>query len=196
MPGRRKLSGTCHRWGRLVALVSATALAAGTLAVLAAGPASAQTQEGETWMTLAYAEPYGAYAYSGVTSGSAILIDESPGTWETVQYSSSYTEDGVTGYEVQFEAVTSNGTISDLCLAATSIVASLATCGDNGTYWIAVASGAGYYLYSRYELNMGEQFVLEATNPGDGLNGVQVGIDYKPDIVSGDGEYARWAVVV
>jgi hypothetical protein len=193
MPDCRRLWETRHRLGRLAALVAATTLAAGTVALTGTTPASAQIDEGEGTMTLAYDSPYGTYASDGVTANSPIDIDISPGTWDTLLYSSSYSEDDVTGFEIQFLAVTTNGNTDGLCLADTGGNAYLAGCGDNGTYWIAVASGTGYYLYNKYELNRDAQYVLAANNPS---GSVPAYIVEKSTLVTGDGIYARWAIVI
>jgi hypothetical protein len=184
----KQLLGRFHH-GMIVA--SSLVLATGALVVAFAGPAAASNTP--TDMDLANIPVYGTYASNGVVAGSIIKIDTQPGSW-VAETSGSWTagDPSVTGTNTQYHAQTSNGTVTDLCLANTTGGASdLATCGANGTYWVVVQSGNGYYLYNRYYLDAGENYVLGVQDP---TGGSEVTLVYQPNLTSGDGAYARWSV--
>jgi hypothetical protein len=179
------------RFHRCLIVASSLVLATGALTVAFAGPAAASNTL--TDMTLANIPAYGTYAANGVVAGSIIKIDNEPGRWTAVT-SGNWTagNPSVTGTNTQYRAVTSAGATSDLCLANTTGGPSdLATCGANGTYWVVVQSGNGYYLYNRYYLDAGENYVLGVQDPSSGSS---VTLLYQPNLTAGDGAYARWAV--
>lgn len=174
---------------------SAAALAAGTFATALAAPASASTPTnllGKTTLVLSNFPELGTYAADGVTERSVIAVDGSPGQWafDDLETKWSGGSPRITGEQIEFRAITTKGIESNLCLAdATTSVAYLETCGDNGTIWVAVVSGNGTYLYSRYWTNQGDNLVLNTHNLKDGDS---VGLYQQTILKSGDGNYARW----
>jgi hypothetical protein len=63
-----------------------------------------------------------------------------------------------------------NGGTTDqgLCLTATGGNVTFANCSANGTVWIAVPHGDGYYIESNYSLNHGNTRVLTVANTNAG----------------------------
>jgi uncharacterized membrane protein len=182
------------------AVVATCALAVGTLLALAS-PAGAQSavSEAATTMVLSNAVNginYGSFASSGVTVNSQVDVDQSPGRWEAFDFGTwTGGSPSVTGADVQFRAVTTSGIVSDLCLANTNDEAlpALQPCGDNGTYWVVVRSGNGYYLYGRFWLDQGADLALGVDEP---QNYAYTEIVLPSLLKSGDGIYARWNVTI
>jgi hypothetical protein len=174
---------------------SAAALASGTFATALAAPASASTPTnllGKTTLVLTNLPQYGTFAAAGVTPDSVIEVDQKPGQWAFNDLETKWSGGSprITGEQIEFRSIYTSGNESNLCLAdAGTGFAYLDTCGNNGTIWVAVVSGNGTYLYSRYWTNQGDNLVLNVHNPS---NDQFVGL-YAPQILkSGDGNYARW----
>jgi hypothetical protein len=56
---------------------------------------------------------------------------------------------------------------SGLCLADTGSGAYETTCGANGTTWILIPHGGGYWMESQWELNRGWSGAVLSTMPGN-----------------------------
>jgi hypothetical protein len=176
------------RMRRFAVLGAAAALSAGTLATGLA--TQAQAQSGFS-MTLSNDGAFGTFAFQGVTANSDIAVKRAPwGSWGEIPEGNG-TVDGVSGAEIEFPAITSNGTVSNLCLAITARdqEAYLATCGANGTVWVSVQSGDGALLYSRFLLNEGSQYVIAVNSPGVDSSVVSI-----PESAVGGSWFGRWTV--
>lgn len=121
---------------------------------------------GNTAVYLPNGGDYGLFAPDGVTNYYEVSVGSQPGTWRAVD-EGSWTANGVTGIGWEFVAVYTSGAASNLCLADNSQyqTAFLTTCGADGTVWVAVANGNGYFLYDRYLLDSGLDRVLAAPAP-------------------------------
>jgi hypothetical protein len=143
------------RLRRLAIVAGAVALTAGTLTAVFGGPASAQSNS--TQLYLANDNSLGTYAASGVKAGSLVQVKLQPwGNW-AVEPQGYWSANGISGYGFYFAAITTSGTVSNLCLddgyGVSTTNPALQTCGSDGTVWVAVSSGDGWLLYSRYMLD-------------------------------------------
>jgi hypothetical protein len=176
------------RMRRLAMLGAAAALSVGTLATGLA--TQAQAQNGFS-MTLSNDGAFGTFAFQGVTANSDIAVKRAPwGGWGEIPEGNG-TVDGVSGAQIEFPAIRTNGNPSNLCLAVTARdeEAFLATCGANGTVWLSVQSGNGALLYSRFLLNEGSQYVIAVNSPA--VNSSVVSI---PESAVGGSWFGRWNV--
>jgi hypothetical protein len=202
---RQKLRRTSFAARRCAALLGAAALLTGTLASAFAGPAAAGAAakatvgmsktivgQAKTTLKLSNESQYGTYASAGVVNGSAINIDESPGQWVWSDLGTRWTGGNpkISGENVEFSAMTQNGTQTNWCLSVTGGTdAYLQACGNYGTVWVEVKEGNGDYLYNRNLASIGENDVLAVHDPTAGR---AVGVVSEPALRSGDGWYARW----
>jgi hypothetical protein len=184
---------------RLAALAGSAVIAAGTLAVVSAGPAAAQSSctSYTASMYLASSTSWGTFADAGVTSGSPIYVKHMP--WGTWAYNECGTETigSVTGTVFEIQAIYTSHAASPYCLADTTegLGASLATCGANGTVFIGQISGDGILYYSRYLYDLKGQYWVLAVNspstdvpvitwPESGIGGSYFGRWYPPQIIT------------
>jgi hypothetical protein len=181
--------GRLSRWATLV---SAVLLAAAGLAVTA-GPAAAAVTYQKTTVVEANASAYGLAAQQGVVANSVVVANSPPGTWLADDMHSTWTggSPGVTGEDFEFQAVTQKGVVSQWCVGDNGAFPALLACGADGTVWVVVHSGNGYYLYSRYYLSQGNDYALAAYEPVPG-GGITL-LANVPTLTSGDGFYARWS---
>jgi hypothetical protein len=185
-------TGRSHgRLSRCATLVSAVLLAAAGLAVTA-GPAAAAVTYEQTAITLANASAYGMAAQQGVVANSVVVADSPPGNWLADDMHATWTggSPAVTGEDFEFQAITQKGVISQWCLGDNGAFPELLACGADGTVWVVVHSGNGYYLYSRYYLSQKDNYAIAAYMPVPGP-GITLLADV-PTLTSGDGFYARW----
>jgi hypothetical protein len=171
---------------RIWAALCAATLAASVVTVVDAGAASAQA---ETYIYFANYTEYGMYAINGVTNNSAIATTTPPwGTWDPIFYGTT-SEDGVTGPGYEFEAITTKGTASGLCMTTTVEYqqATLGPCGAGGTVFVLASSEGGYIMYSRYFLNIGQKVALASIGSPYGF------IQAEPSYELVTGVYYRWA---
>lgn len=176
------------RMGRLAMLGAAAALSAGSLATGLATPA--QADSGFT-MHLTNDSAWGTFAGNGVIAHSPVAVKQQPwGSWGEIPEGNG-TVDGVSGAEIEFPAITASHNVSSLCMAATANAAEayLATCGANGTVWLAVQSGDGTLLYSRFLLNRGFRDVIAVDSPS-----TDAGVIAIPESGVGGNWFGRWTV--
>jgi hypothetical protein len=180
-----------RRRARGYAIVASVALLAAGLAVFTPGVANAQS--GYEQIILAHDTGWGMYAADGVVQNSPIAVHASWGTW-VGNNAGPTNEDGVSGTGYTFEAVTTNGNELNWCLADTDEdgQAQLENCQAGGTVFIPVYNDGGYYLYSRYFLNLGRQEVLAVTTP-PGLCGCGTAVEVIPVSQLNSNWYYRWA---
>jgi hypothetical protein len=176
------------RMRRFAILGAAAALSAGTLAT--GLTTQAQAQSGFT-MHLTNDSAWGTFAGDGVIGHSPIAVKQEPwGSWGEIPEGNG-TVGGVSGAEIEFPAITASHNVSNLCMAATADAAEayLATCGANGTVWLAVQSGNGTLLYSRFLLSRGFQDVIAVHSPS-----TDAGVIAIPESAVGGSWFGRWTV--
>jgi hypothetical protein len=177
------------RFRKWIAL-SAAVLAASVAVAVAPGSASAETIIGFGSISLAHQPAWGTFAAFGVIEDSPIQLTSFPfGTWQPVDKGWT-SEAGTSGEGFEFEAVTTNRTVTTWCLAAAgvNVGAELKPCSDGGTVWVLVDNEGGYLMFSRYSLNLGKQVVL--CTIGVGRNIAVQTLPYP----QGTGVYYRWNI--
>jgi hypothetical protein len=185
-----------YRFRKRLALAG-TVLMAITGLCAAAAPAGAATlpPPNKVYIYLTNASSYGMNAQQGVVGGSYVGIASAVngwGTWWAIPQGTT-TEDGVSGMGYEFEAITTSGTLLGWCIGngdSDNDYAYLTSCGAYGTVWVAVLSGNGYHLFSRYFLDRGSQVVLSVD-----ANPVENGMTVETSFFSGlePSWYARWS---
>ena len=148
-----------RRWTALVSILASVA----ALSVAPAVPAAAKvTVPADTSLDfqiyLANASSYGPYE---AALGYIDVKAPNPGVWY-LQPEGGYSGDGISGPAWEFEIADYSGNLTGLCMGDTVAggwVVAL-PCGANGTVWVSVSNGDGLFLYNRFFLNRGSQYVL------------------------------------
>jgi hypothetical protein len=178
-------------WLRVWAVVGS--VAALTIALLAVVPGAANAESGYEGIYLSNPGKF-MYAPEGVVASGEVAVGGG-GFW--FGSSAGYTnEDGISGTGYIFDSIFTSGDSSGLCIADTDPggIAELQICNADGTVFIPVKNGDGSFLYSRYFLNRGEQYVLAVYLPGgDFAPGVAYSVNVVPVSELNSNWWYRWS---
>jgi hypothetical protein len=181
-----------RRWTALVSTLATATVASVTLTAPASAsvsapghvPAATCSTASDFQIYLTSATTYGPYDSSPYIEVKA----PNPGLWYLVDQG-QWSADGITGESWEFEVATDAGCNTGVCMGDTVNTGWVVPmeCGANGTSWVEVRNGGGYYLYNRYFLDKNSQQVLVAwPNSGDPAA-------IEPPGTVGGGEFGRWA---